>query len=131
MPRRLLDLDIAGELDVSFSVFRDVNFIRNRLNQRHRLRVNLRNEPLGILIDIPTALELEAEYARVAEQLESLQSAINETLDRADDEALAALAAERTAPVNAGPVLSAAEGADELLRLYQKGIAQKKRANPG
>lgn len=123
MRRSLLDLDIAGDLNVSFSDFRNVDFIRSRLIDRHRLRVNLRNEPIGIFIDIPTALEMEAEYARVARQLESLQAAITEAIERADDEALAALAAGRMSPNDHEPILSGQEVADEFRRLYDEGIA--------
>lgn len=129
MSRRLLDLDIAGESDVAFSELRNVEFIRRRLHERHRLRVNLRNEPIGILIDIPTALEIEAEYARMAQRAEALQAAIDETIDRADDEALARLVAERTSPEGGEPV-SGPEGADELRRLYEEGIARPRHADP-
>ncbi|MBC5822328.1 MAG: hypothetical protein GIX01_10150 [Candidatus Eremiobacteraeota bacterium] len=124
MPRRLLDLDIAGDLDVSFSDFRNVDFIRSRLSERHRLRVNLRNEPIGIFVDIPTALEIEAEYARIAGKFEALQAAINEAIDRADDEALAALAAGRISPENNEPIVSGPDGVAEFRRLYEEGTAR-------
>ena len=130
MPHRLFDLDIAGELDVSFSDFRNVDLIRKRLGERHRLRVNWRNEPVGIFIDIPTALHLEAEYARVAGQLEALQAAVNEAVDRADDEALAKLVAERISRDSLEPIVSGPHGSDDFLRLYDEGVARQLRADP-
>jgi hypothetical protein len=129
MTRRLLDLDIAGELEVSISDFRNVDFIRSRLTERHRLRVNLRNEPIGIFIDIPLALEMEAEYARVSARYEALQAAVNEAIDRADDDALAALTTERISPDNREPIASGHEAADHFLRLYEEGIGRLRRAN--
>lgn len=129
MPRRLIELDIAGEGDVSFSDFRHVDLIRDRLSQRHQLRVSWRSEPIGIFIDIPTALKLEAEYSRIAQQFEALQAAVNEAIDRADDEALARCALERISPDNPEPIVSGAEGADEFRRLYEEGIARQPRAN--
>jgi len=131
MSRRLIELDIAGEADVSFSDFRHVDLIRDRLNQRHQLLVSWRNEPIGIFIDISTALELEAEYSRVAQRLEALQTAINEAIDRADNEALSSCVADRTSPENPEPIVSGSRAADDFRRLYEEGVAREPRADSG
>lgn len=128
MTRPLFDLDLAGENDVALTEFRSVESIRGRLQARHRLRVTSRNEPIGVLVDIPTAQAMEAEYQRLASDLESLREALRQAADRADDEALARLCRERLADDE--PIVSGAEGVAALEQLYKESIEPEARAHP-
>jgi prevent-host-death family protein len=126
---RLLDLDLTGENDVALTEFRRIEEVIDRLQRRHRLRVTSRNEPIGVLIDIPTALALEEQYAELTSAVEHLQAVVRKLTDRADDEALAALCRERLTDEHLAGVVPGPEGADDFLRLYDEAEAARQRAD--
>ncbi|MHB8147317.1 MAG: hypothetical protein ACYDGM_08690 [Vulcanimicrobiaceae bacterium] len=128
MNRPLFDLDLSGENDVALTEFRSIESIKGRLQARHRLRVTSRNEPIGVLLDIPTAQAMEAEYQRLASDLETLREVLRRETDRADDESLARLCRERLADDE--PIVSGAEGVATLARLYEESVEQEARARP-